>query len=246
MQADWYRNFFEGTPLDVWSGLIREHTSAEADFLQDVLDLRRGNKVLDVPCGDGRLCIELSLRGYDMTGLDISQEYLLRAREQSEAQKVAVEWLHGDMAEIESHSKFDAAFCFGNSFGYLDHEGTKRFLSSLSQALKPRGRFALDTAMAAESILLNMEERCWVETDGILMLTEHRYVAEESRLDTSYIFVKDGRTERRESAHHVFTMAETRHMLEAVGLRTVALYSTLDKEPFELGEPRLLLVAEKG
>ncbi|MBI2909166.1 MAG: methyltransferase domain-containing protein [Chloroflexi bacterium] len=245
MPSDWYQHFFQGVPLDAWSAIIRRQTPAEADFIESVLNVQKGGRVLDVPCGDGRLSIELARRGYKMTGADLSEDCLRRAREQTTAEKVSVEWLWADMRDLPWQAEFDGAFCFGNSFTYLPHAEMRRFLSSLSRALKPGARFLVDTGMAAESILLNLQEREWVHADDIYMLLEHEYVPAESRVDTKYTFLRNGVTETRESHHWVYTIAEIRRLLDDAGLATVSLFGSLDKAPFEVGDPRLLMVGER-
>src|SRR6202043_313652 len=99
--------------------------------------------------GNGRHSIELARRGYRVTGIDLSDEFLAAARAELDA-----DWRSGDMRELELEaSAFDGAFCFGNSFGYLDHSGVESFLSALAVALKPGAKLVIETGMTAESIL---------------------------------------------------------------------------------------------
>src|SRR5213594_3108195 len=78
---NWYENFFHGVTLDLWRQAIApEQTIAEAEFLIENLDCKRGSHLLDVPCGNGRLSFELAKRGYRVTGVDISEEFIKEAR----------------------------------------------------------------------------------------------------------------------------------------------------------------------
>ena len=79
--SNWYENFFHGVALDLWRKAIPpEHTKAEADFLVQALHCDAGSHLLDVPCGNGRLSRELASRGYRVTGVDISEEFIEEAR----------------------------------------------------------------------------------------------------------------------------------------------------------------------
>src|SRR5262245_45272622 len=79
--SNWFENFFHGVALDLWRKAIpSEHTKAEADFLIDALKCDAGAHLLDVPCGNGRLSSELAGRGFCVTGLDISEEFIEEAR----------------------------------------------------------------------------------------------------------------------------------------------------------------------
>jgi len=246
MKSNWYEHFFYGVVLDYWRKLNPpEQTRQEADFLADIFPLSKNPHLLDVPCGNGRHSLELASRGYSIVGIDQSTDFIREAREQTENTSLSVEWVTGDMRHISWEGIFDGAFCFGNSFGYLRHEDTTDFLAALSRAIKPGGYFVLDTSMVAESILFNLEEHDWEQAEDIYLLMEHHYDSEKSCLQTEYLFMQDGRFETRSSWHLIYTVAEIRRLLEQVGLSTTALYGSLDKEPFELGSPHLLLVAKK-
>src|SRR5215831_19107319 len=79
--TNWFEDFFHGITLDLWRKAIPpEHTKAEAEFLIEVLHCKSGARVLDVPCGNGRLSFELVKHGYRVTGIDISEEFIEEAK----------------------------------------------------------------------------------------------------------------------------------------------------------------------
>lgn len=64
MPKEWWEDFFDGITLDFWrQAFTGEHNRAESDFLEKVLELRPPARILDVPCGEGRLSRELASRG---------------------------------------------------------------------------------------------------------------------------------------------------------------------------------------
>lgn len=239
----WFETFFQGLAVEFWArAMTPEMSAAEVDFLEKALELTPGARVLDVPCGHGRHSLELAKRGYRVTGLDISEDALRLAQ----AQPSTVDWIQGDMRRFNRESEFDAAFCFGNSFGYLDHAAAPAFLRAVAAALKPGGRLAIETGMAAESILPSLQPRGWYQLCDILMLSERRYVVEDSRLDIDYTFVRGSLIETRPSASYVFTVAELRRMLSAAGIDPVATLASTAGEPYKLGSPRLILTGRKA
>jgi len=244
---DWYKTFFQGIVLDMWRKAVTpEQTRAEADFLERHLRLRPGARVLDVPCGSGRHAMALAARGYSLTGVDLSLESIEEARRLSAEGRFPVQWRHGDMRDLPWESEYDAACCFGNSFGYLEPEGMRVFVSSLARTLKPGARFALDTGMTAESILPNLLEKQWARLDDILFLEENRYLPLESVFETTYTFVRGGETHVGTGRQCVYTVRELLALLGEAGLSTLEVYRSLAGEAFEVGAPYLLLVAEKG
>src|SRR5688572_33324882 len=81
MSSQWYETFFQGIALETWDRCTPpEHTKAEADFFVDALQCKPGAHLLDIPCGNGRHCRELAGRDYEMTGIDLSRDYIDSAR----------------------------------------------------------------------------------------------------------------------------------------------------------------------
>jgi SAM-dependent methyltransferase len=198
--------------------------------------------LLDVPCGNGRHSIELAHRGYRVTGVDLSQELLAAARAALEA-----DWRLGDMRELALESSaFDGAFCFGNSFGYLDRAGVAAFLSALAGALKPGARLVIETGVAAESILPTLVQKRWHRLGDLIILSENRYDAAASRLDIDYTFVRDGTIETRPASSYVFTVAEIGRMLGQAGFDVVALHGGITGEPYTVGSTRLVITASRN
>jgi SAM-dependent methyltransferase len=268
VKSNWYENFFHGVPLDLWRKAVSpEQTKAEADFLVKTLQCHPGSHLLDVPCGNGRLSLELARRGYRMTGVDLSAEFIEeahasilnldlpnppatasgtdKARTHSATATPKVEFLLGDMKHIEVEATFDGAFCFGNSFGYLLYSDMEAFLNGVARGLKPGARFVVETGMAAESILPKLEQRMWYQIQDILMTIEHRYLAEESCVDSEYTFVRDGKTETRQTKHWVYTVAEIRRMLERAGFAVREMFGSVNGKPYALGSNDLLIVAQR-
>jgi SAM-dependent methyltransferase len=268
--SNWYEDFFHGVALDLWRKAIRpEQTKAEADFLVNVLGCEPGSHLLDVPCGNGRLSLELARRGYRVTGVDISEEFIEEARSiiasdsgarADRTDKVRfdppahaggtdlsaqVEFLLGDMRRVEGEEIYDGAFCFGNSFGFLAYADMESFLNGVGCALKPGARFVIETGMAAESVIPKFEEHASHQIEDILLTINEQYLAEESCIDSEYIFERAGKTESRKAKHWIYTAAEIRRMLERAGFKVLNHYGSLKGEPFVLGSDELYVVAQR-
>jgi SAM-dependent methyltransferase len=242
MHPDWEMNFFQGIALEAWRRCVTpEMTRAEVDFLERKLAISPGAHVLDVPCGNGRHSIEFAGRGYRVTGLDLSEEFLAEARSHS----TAVNWVPGDMRSLAFEAEFNGAYCFGNSFGYLDPAEAPQFLVAIAHSLKPGARFALDTGMAAESILPALARNRWYRLGDLLMLSRNWYHPAESRLQIEYTFINGGEQQTRDSSSYVFTTSELCRMHRDAGLEPVALLTSLAGDVYELGSPRLLLISQR-
>jgi SAM-dependent methyltransferase len=238
----WYETFFQGVALDLWRACTTpDLTRTEADFLAETLNLTPGARVLDVPCGNGRHAIELASRGYHLTGVDLSTEFLAEARQSS----LPIEWRLADMRDLPWESAFDAAYCWGNSFGYLDHAEMPDFCRALARVLKPGARLVIETGVAAEAILPNLQHRRWFQLGDLYLLHETQYHAQESRLQSNYTFIRIGKVENDTAYYAVFTIAEIRRMLAAAGLAVEALWSSTERKPFQFGDDRLVILGRR-
>ncbi|HSS22676.1 MAG TPA: class I SAM-dependent methyltransferase [Pyrinomonadaceae bacterium] len=246
MSSNWWETFFHGVALDFWRAAVsEEQTRGEADFLQQQMQLPPGAKVLDVPCGNGRLSIELAKRGFKLTAVDQATEFIAEGQKTSEQAGVAVDWQLRDMRDLPWTSKFDGAFCFGNSFGYLDDDANARFLQSVAKTLRPGAKFVLDNGAIAECLLPVLQERRTLECGGITLDSATRYDHTLGRIFTDYTFIRDEISDTRPASQRVYTYRETTSLLTEAGLDPVAAFGSITAEPFKFGAQRLFLLAEK-
>jgi cyclopropane fatty-acyl-phospholipid synthase-like methyltransferase len=239
---NWFETFFEGLALDVWRGAVTpEQTEREANFLADHLQLQSGMSVLDVPCGNGRLAIELARHDIRMTGVDISAGFLEEARRNAPE----IEWLQSDMRKLPWTCRFDSAYCWGNSFGYFDHDNCQRFLEAIASALKPGGRFILESGAVSESILPILQPERKLRIGDLDFLSRNTYDAAEGRMDITYTFTKGQQQEVKPIHQWVHSAAELRRMLRRSGLEPLAAFGDLEGARYALGSPRFIALARR-
>lgn len=184
----WWQTLFAGSlfqeSLRRW--MPPEQTKAEADFIEQTLKPVRGARIVDVPCGAGRLSLELARRGHTLTGVDFCGGLLEDARRGAKAEKLSSTFEERDMRDLPWTSTFDHAFCFGNSFAYFDDAGNRSYLKAIHHILKPGGTFILETALAAENVLPMQFQRRWFDLDNLYCLHETRYEPKTGQLISSY------------------------------------------------------------
>jgi cyclopropane fatty-acyl-phospholipid synthase-like methyltransferase len=245
--SNWFEDFFYGLALDLWRKAVPlEHTKAEADFIAEALQCHAGAHLLDVPCGNGRLSFELAGRGYRVTGIDISKEFIDEAQQRIPTHSGSVEFHLGDMRKIEGDSTYDGAYCFGNSFGYLEYADMEKFVGGVARALKPGARFIVETGMTAESTIGKFEEETSHQIADIHATIKERYLADQSCIDSEYIFEREGVSQSYFAKHWIYTAAEIGRMLERAGFSIEGMYGSLKREPFVLGLDELFVVGKKS
>ncbi len=256
---NWFETFFHGVTLDLWRNAIPpEQTQAEAQFLIKHLHCDTGAHVLDVPCGNGRLSFELAKRGLRVTGIDISEEFIEEARSiqtgllnpsanADGADSIAsLRFVLRDMRDVEDDFIYDGAYCFGNSFAFLEYADMEKFLGGVARVVKPGGIFLISTGMAAESVIPDFEEQSCHELGDLALTIKERYNTAESCIDSDYIFERDGKIETRSAREWIYTVAEMRRMLERAGFRVLELFGSLKDEPYKLGSRELFIVSKRS
>ena len=139
---EWER-FFDGHAPVYNDNPFTSNTVKEVDFLIEELQLPESSSILDVGCGTGRHSIELTKRGFRMTGIDISTGMLAIAKQGAEEAGVEVEWIHADATQFTSDKLFDAAICLcEGAFGLLGKDGdaighSLSILRNVNSALRP-------------------------------------------------------------------------------------------------------------
>ncbi|MCI0457529.1 MAG: class I SAM-dependent methyltransferase [Gemmataceae bacterium] len=241
---EWWRTFFTGAVVDSWlQAMPEEQTQAEADFIETMLQAPPPARLLDVPCGGGRHCLALAARGYHLTGVDLSADFLDAARSQAAARSATVRWEQRDMRDLPWPREFDGAYCFGNSFGYYEDDGNADFLRAVGRALKPGARFLLDASYITEILLPTLQTRNWYELGETVALADRHYDPATGRLYVEYTWIRDGRREKYAMSARLYSYGEVCRLLEGGGFTVVQGFGSLDQGPFRLGSERLLLVA---
>jgi len=98
--------------------------------------------VLELGCGTGRLTVPLAKQGFDVTGIDIEETMLNRAREKAALSGTCINWVHGDVRDFDLGRKFDAVIFPANSIAHmLDNRSVEACLGCVRKHLDDDGKF---------------------------------------------------------------------------------------------------------
>ena len=139
----WYRHAFNKDVFLTRPAVVSKSTRIEADFIRSTMAVATGSRVLDVGCGYGRLTNLLASDGFDMVGLDLSEDMLTKAQAFAKRQGVAL-IASGETCETMYEEEFDAVICTGSTFGYFGDDENLVALRKMVRALRPNGQLVLD------------------------------------------------------------------------------------------------------
>ena len=228
---------------------------AWASYLQDRLtdfDIRDG-LVLDLGCGTGTMTELLASAGYDMIGVDGSEEMLLRAAEKRAESGHSILYLLQDMTEFELYGTVRAVVSVCDSLNYLlEEEDLLQTFRLVNNYLDPGGIFIFDMnteykyreLLGSCTIAENREEGSFI--------WENDY--DEDQLINEYdltLFVRreDGLYEKSEEVHYqkAWRSEKVKELLKAAGMTVIAVYDAYTQEPPRPDSDRLTFIArEKG
>ena len=145
MTFDTEATFGDDYPYFYAESIDDAHSDADTAEILGLLQLRRGARILDVPCGHGRIARRLAAAGMEVTGVDLMPAYLGLARADGRAAGADVTYVEGDIRSLPVDGPFDAVVCWLNSFGYYDDADCHRVLAEFHRVLRPGGKVAIDT-----------------------------------------------------------------------------------------------------
>jgi SAM-dependent methyltransferase len=144
---DWWEGFFDADYVRLWGqSEAAGPVAAQVEGLWALFDLHDGSRVLDAPCGYGRLARPLAERGAIVLGVDHSQALLEHAeRERGELPAARLRYLRHDLREPLGETGFDCALNFFTSIGYGTEQDDLAILRTLRAAVRPGGRVFVET-----------------------------------------------------------------------------------------------------
>ena len=143
MDSDWYRIIWT---LDIQNQSWVEDTKRQVDFIIKNLNLTGKERVLDLACGFGRHSLELARRGFDVTGIDITPEYVVFASDQALREHLNAHFLCEDIRQLHYMGEFDVVLNMADgAIGYLENDEEKQTIFEvMSEALRPGGKHLMD------------------------------------------------------------------------------------------------------
>lgn len=131
-----YDFFMEDVDYRLWCQYVEE--------IFELYGIKPG-RILDTACGTGNITIPMSISGYEMWGLDISEDMLSIADNKSRAAKQKIMFLNQNMVKMNLREKFDSVLCMCDGVNYiLDKGDLESYFKKVYECLENRGIFIFD------------------------------------------------------------------------------------------------------
>lgn len=243
----WWEELFNDDFIRTMAKITDTQIAKECDFVEDSLGVAKGAMVLDLACGTGRHAIEMTKRGYQVVGFDLSLAMLARAADEAQERGQKLNFVQGDMREMTFEETFDGIYCWNTSFGFFEEEKNAQVISRVHKALKKGGQFLLDVANR-DYLAQQTPSLAWFEGEGCICMDEMNIDHITSRMKVKRtMMMDDGRTREIEYSIRLYALHELGKLLHEHGFR-VAEVSGRTATPgvyFGATSPRTLILAEK-
>lgn len=207
---------------------FRDETAAEVKFFEQAFErftTRKVKRLLEPGCGSGRLVVEMASRGYDVTGLDLSQPMLDYMSKELKKKQLSAAAVLGDMTAMKFKKKFDSAFCTFNTFRHMiDEANALKHLRSVADNVKQGGLYILGFHL----IPMDADPECierWKAKDGstnlsctLKVIDFNRKTRQEMLRISIKATKKNGKVERIRSEFplRIYTPAQAKRLLKKV------------------------------
>lgn len=250
----WYEKLFENYGQKYDSEIYTQGTIGECDFIEQEIDFNKSLKILDVGCGTGRHSIELTKRGYTVTGIDLSDSQLERAREKAKNLNLNIEFQKQDARNLPFFNEFDVAImlCEG-AFPLMEtDEMNYEILKNATKSLKNHGKFIFTTLNGLFPLYHSVREFCASASEkdnatyrsntfDLITLRDHNITTVEDDF---------GNKKKLECNERYYVPSEINWLLKTLGYKKIDIYGAklgafsrndkLTTEDFEM-----LVIAEK-
>lgn len=202
--------------------------------------------MLDVPCGQGRHTHLLAESGYDMDGLDYSQELLDVARKRGTGGNLR--YTRGDMREMPLGwtKRFDAVLNLFTSFGFFAHPSDDvRVIKEFARVLKPGGVLIWHGGSRDGVMARFLARDWWASSDGTLFAQERRFDPLSGVLSVHSTWRKGSKEGTREHRIRLYTATRLSELLAGVGLVVEQAFDGFNDKGLRRTSSEMLLVARK-
>lgn len=243
MSKEWFETWFDTTYYHL---LYRNRNEVEArqfiDALLHFLTPKPNAHFIDVACGKGRHSKYLHSLGFRVTGIDLSENSINEAMEDT-AHLKGIDFHQQDIRQSFPERDADFAVNLFTSFGYFEtYEEHQAAMTNMLESLKMGGKIVLDYMNASE-VLLSLKHEELREVDGVHFKIR-RYI--EQGCIIKEITVLDHEQEHIfEERVKAFSKSDLEKLMRNSGFKICATFGSYNLEPYSENSSRVVLIAEK-
>jgi cyclopropane fatty-acyl-phospholipid synthase-like methyltransferase len=242
---EWFNDWFNSSEyLEVYKHRNEKDAENHIKFILSNIKLERKSKILDMACGAGRHSILLAKQGFNVTGIDLSENLLSEAKKNASEEKLTIKFIKSDIREFNTEDRFNLILNLFTSFGYFNKEEDNFLvLQKAFEFLEKSGFFILD--FFNKNYLLKNLIPLTEEIQEDKKIIQKRFIRKGRVEKIIEIFTNEDKKEFSESVK-LYSNQELVNMLLEIGFEVVSLFGDFDGSVFDIdNSPRFIAICKK-
>jgi ubiquinone/menaquinone biosynthesis C-methylase UbiE len=245
---EWWESYFDAQYLLEYEPIFSpERDRADVARLIEILGLSAGERLLDVPCGQGRHAHLLAEAGFDVTGLDYSKHLLEIAKKRGTASNLR--YVQGDMRTLPAKwtGRFAAVLNLFTSFGFFfDPADDVRVVREFARVLEPNGVLVWHGGSRDGVMAKFLSRDWWKSADGTMVAHERTFDPLSGILTIRSHWNGKRTSGEREHRIRLYTASRLAEICRQAGLIVEEAYDGWSRAPLSRRSSEMLLVARKS
>ena len=250
----WHEKLFENYAHKYDNECFVQGTVGECDFIEQEIGRDKSLRIIDIGCGTGRHAIELAKRGYNVTGVDLSENQINRAKEKAQEAGVEINFQTQDARNLPFDGQFDLAImlCEGGFSLMETDEMNFEILKNATKALKGKGKLIFTALNGLFPLFHSVKE--FYETaqkEGQSQCKDCSFDLMTFRDHNTVVFEDDSGNKRELKCNErYYVPSEITWLLKSLGFKKIDIFGAKlgaysRKDKLTTDDFEMLVVAEK-
>lgn len=224
----WYELLFENYARKYDQECFVQGTAGECDFIEQEIGHNKSLKILDIGCGTGRHAIELTRRGYAVTGVDLSENQIKRARDKAREEGLSIDFQIRDARRLAFDGEFDLSImlCEGG-FSLMETDKMNfDILASAAKSLNDKGKLIFTTLNGLFPLFHSVKEFYEDSAqDGQAQCKGCSFDLMTFRDHNTVVFEDDSGTQKELKCNErYYVPSEITWLLKTLGFQTIGIF----------------------
>lgn len=245
---EWWESYFDAHYLLEYEPIFSlARDRADVARLIEILGLPAGERLLDVPCGQGRHAHLLAEAGFDVTGLDYSKHLLDIARKRGTG--ASLRYVEGDMRTLPAKwsGRFAAVLNLFTSFGFfMDPADDVRVIREFARVLQPNGVMIWHGGSRDGVMAKFLSRDWWKAADGTMVAHERTFDSLSGILTIRSHWAGKRASGEREHRIRLYTASRLAEICRTAGLIVEEAFDGWSSAPLSRRSSEMVLVARKS
>ncbi len=223
-----------------------------ADYVEKIIIEDKGKQcnILELACGTGNVTIPIAQKGYNIIGLDISEDMLTIAKNKALEKNLNLFFIHQDMVDLYLEEKFDCILSMCDGINYIiDINDLIQVFRRVYDTLEDKGVFIFDISYYYKLKNILGNNTFGENLDDICYLWENYFDDDNSTvaMDLTF-FIREGNYYRKEEEYHIqraYKKEEIINILSKVGFKDIEVYDGFTFDPAKNESERIFFKAKK-